>query len=55
MDAQRRFVYPMNLALLSHEWLIIALALTVLLADLWLPPLAKRYLGYLAAIGVRRC
>lgn len=42
----------MNLALLSHEWLIIALALTVLLVDLWLPPLAKRYLGYVAALGV---
>ena len=42
----------MNLALLSHEWLVIALALTVLSVDLWLPPLAKRNLGYLAALGL---
>jgi NADH-quinone oxidoreductase subunit N len=42
----------MNLALLSHEWLIIALALTVLLADLWLAPAARKNLGYLAALGV---
>src|SRR5438128_1133172 len=42
----------MNLALLSHEWLVIALGLGVLLADLWLPISAKRKLGYAAAIGV---
>ena len=42
----------MNLALLSHEWLVVALALAVLLIDLWLPPLAKRNLGYLAALGL---
>lgn len=42
----------MNLALLSHEWLVIALGLALLLVDLWLPPSAKRRLGYVAAIGV---
>jgi NADH-quinone oxidoreductase subunit N len=42
----------MNLVLLSHEWLIIALALTVLLADLWLARAARKNLGYLAALGV---
>jgi NADH-quinone oxidoreductase subunit N len=42
----------MNLALLSHEWLVIALGLGVLLADLWLPAPAKRQLGYVAALGV---
>lgn len=42
----------MNLALLSHEWLIIGLALVVLLVDLWLPPLTRRKLGYVAALGV---
>ena len=42
----------MNLALLSHEWLVILLGLAVLLADLWLPPHAKRRLGYAAALGV---
>ncbi|HXP63066.1 MAG TPA: NADH-quinone oxidoreductase subunit N [Dongiaceae bacterium] len=42
----------MNLALLSHEWLVIALGLGVLLADLWLPAPAKRKLGYVAALGV---
>jgi NADH-quinone oxidoreductase subunit N len=42
----------MNLALLSHEWLVLALGLGLLLADLWLPRPAKRKLGYVAAIGV---
>ncbi len=42
----------MNLALLSHEWLVIALGLFILLVDLWLPPQAKRKLGCLAAIGL---
>jgi NADH-quinone oxidoreductase subunit N len=42
----------MNLALLNHEWLVIALGLAILLADLWLPHQAKRKLGYVAAIGV---
>jgi NADH-quinone oxidoreductase subunit N len=42
----------MNLALLSHEWLVIALGLGLLLADLWLPAPAKRQLGYVAALGV---
>src|SRR5690242_5620446 len=27
----------MNLSLLSHEWLVVALGLGLLLADLWLP------------------
>jgi NADH-quinone oxidoreductase subunit N len=42
----------MNIALLSHEWLVLALALGVLLVDLWLPSGAKRKLGYVAAFGV---
>jgi NADH-quinone oxidoreductase subunit N len=42
----------MNLALLSHEWLVIALGLALLLVDLWLPAHAKPKLGYVAAIGV---
>jgi NADH-quinone oxidoreductase subunit N len=42
----------MNLALLSHEWLVIGLGLGVLLADLWVPQHAKRRLGYLAVVGV---
>jgi NADH-quinone oxidoreductase subunit N len=42
----------MNLALLSHEWLVVALGLALLLADLWLPVPAKRKLGYVAALGV---
>src|ERR1039458_7158342 len=42
----------MNLPLLSHEFLVLALALGVLLVDLWLPLPAKRNLGYVAAIGV---
>ena len=42
----------MNIALLSHEWLVIALGLGLLLTDLWLPAPAKRKLGYVAALGV---
>ena len=42
----------MNLALLSHEWLVIALGLAVLLGDLWLPANAKRKLGYVAVLGL---
>jgi NADH-quinone oxidoreductase subunit N len=42
----------MNIALLSHEWLVIALGLVLLLADLWLPAPARRKLGYVAALGV---
>jgi NADH-quinone oxidoreductase subunit N len=42
----------MNVLLLSHELLVIALGLGVLLADLWLPAPARRRLGYVAAAGV---
>jgi NADH-quinone oxidoreductase subunit N len=42
----------MNVALLMHEWLVVALAIGVLLADLWLPSQSKRKLGYAAAIGL---
>jgi NADH-quinone oxidoreductase subunit N len=42
----------MNIQLASHEWLIAALGLGVLLADLWLPAEGKRKLGYGAALGV---
>jgi len=42
----------MNIALLSHEWLVLLLGLGLLLADLWLPVSARRKLGYAAAIGV---
>ncbi|HVV71983.1 MAG TPA: NADH-quinone oxidoreductase subunit N [Verrucomicrobiae bacterium] len=42
----------MNLGLLSHEWLVVALGLGLLLADLWVPSTARRRLGYLAAAGV---
>ena len=42
----------MNLLLLNHELLVLALALGVLLVDLWLPVSAKRRLGCAAAIGV---
>jgi NADH-quinone oxidoreductase subunit N len=42
----------MNLPLLNHEWLVLALALGLLLVDLWLPLPAKRRLGYVAALGV---
>ena len=42
----------MNLALLNHEWSVIGLAVAILLIDLWLPPPAKRKLGYVAAAGL---
>jgi NADH-quinone oxidoreductase subunit N len=42
----------MNVALLSHEWLVLLLGLGLLLADLWLPSTARRKLGYVAALGV---
>jgi NADH-quinone oxidoreductase subunit N len=42
----------MNLFLLSHELLVLALGLGLLLVDLWLPLPAKRKLGYVAAAGV---
>jgi NADH-quinone oxidoreductase subunit N len=42
----------MNYSLLSHELLVLALGLGLLLADLWLPVPAKRKLGYAAAVGV---
>jgi len=42
----------MNYSLLSHELLVLALGLGILLADLWLPVSAKRKLGYVAAIGI---
>jgi NADH-quinone oxidoreductase subunit N len=42
----------MNLALLSHEWLVLALGLGLLLADLWLPSPLKKNLGYVAAFGL---
>jgi len=43
----------MNLfQLLIHEWLVIALALGLLLADLWVPVSARRKLGYLGAMGL---
>jgi NADH-quinone oxidoreductase subunit N len=42
----------MNLLLLSHEWLVLALGLALLLADLWWPQSAKRQLGYVAALGI---
>ena len=42
----------MNLFLLSHELLVLILALGLLLVDLWLPLPAKRKLGYVAAAGV---
>lgn len=42
----------MNIALLSHEWLVLALGLALVLVDLWLPAPAKRKLGYVAALGV---
>jgi NADH-quinone oxidoreductase subunit N len=42
----------MNLCLVNHEWLVIALGLAVLLADLWVPPGARKNLGYAAALGL---
>jgi len=42
----------MNTLLLSHELLVLALGLLVLLADLWLPRGLRRHLGYAAAAGL---
>jgi hypothetical protein len=42
----------MNASLLSHEFLVVALGLVVLLADLWLPASVRPKLGYLAAGGL---
>src|SRR4051794_26865102 len=42
----------MNVALLSHEWLILALAMGLLLADLWLPISARAKLGHAATLGL---
>jgi len=42
----------MNALLMSHELLVLALALGVLLADLWLPVHARKQLGYAAAVGL---
>ncbi len=42
----------MNVALLSHEILLLLLGVGVLLADLWTPASQKRSLGYTAAAGV---
>src|SRR5256714_5252291 len=42
----------MNLSLIIHELLVLALALGLLLADLFLPVQARRKLGYAAAIGL---
>ena len=42
----------MNALLLSHEFLVVALGLALLLVDLWTPAPAKRKLGYAAALGV---
>jgi NADH-quinone oxidoreductase subunit N len=47
-----RFCNEMNLALLSHEWLVTGLALAILIVDLWLPAPSKRNLGYFAAFGI---
>jgi len=42
----------MNTLLLSHELLVLALGLVLILVDLWLPVAAKPKLGYVAALGV---
>ncbi|HLH57004.1 MAG TPA: NADH-quinone oxidoreductase subunit N [Verrucomicrobiae bacterium] len=42
----------MNVSLLNHEWFVIALALVILLLDLWLPAKAKPRLGHVAALGI---
>ena len=42
----------MNLSLVNHEWLVIALGLGVLLADLWVPEASRKNLGYAAAVGL---
>ena len=42
----------MNIGLLIHEWLVVALGLGLLLVDLWVPSSAKRNLGYAATLGL---
>jgi NADH-quinone oxidoreductase subunit N len=42
----------MNVALLSHEWLVLALAVGLLLSDLWLPASTRHRLGYVAVLGL---
>src|SRR5258706_8456054 len=42
----------MNLALLTHECLVVGLGLALLLADLWVPSTSRRKLGYAAAAGI---
>src|SRR5215471_904564 len=42
----------MNFSMLSHEWLVLAVALGLVLADLWLPVSARSKLGYVAVLGV---
>src|SRR2546427_723348 len=42
----------MNVSLLSYEWLVVGRGVACLLAELWAPPLVKRKLGCVAAIGV---
>src|SRR6266404_1335444 len=42
----------MNVALLTHEWLVVGLGLALLVADLWLPATTRRKLGCAAAAGV---
>ncbi len=42
----------MNTYLLSHELLVLALGLALLLADLWAPASFRRNFGYLAAVGL---
>src|SRR5882724_2550297 len=42
----------MNTFLLSHELLVLALGLALLFVELWLPPAARRSLGYVAALGL---
>lgn len=42
----------MNTLLISHELLVVALGLVLLLVDLWLPGEQKRKLGYSAAVGL---
>lgn len=42
----------MNVALVSHEWLVLALGAAVLLVDLWLPAPLRPKLGYVAALGL---
>jgi NADH-quinone oxidoreductase subunit N len=42
----------MNLSLISLELCVVGLGLLVLLADLWLPPERRRWLGYAAVVGL---